>query len=68
MSTTILHAYAESLRRVRCVAWLPMFILMLLVMVVPDAAAHGVPEGDKDSSRKVLACCCFPSSTWGRNT
>ncbi|EKJ8514513.1 TPA: HupE/UreJ family protein [Pseudomonas aeruginosa] len=60
MSTTILHAYAESLRRVRCVAWLPMFILMLLVMVVPDAAAHGVPEGDKGFIQESTGVLLFP--------
>ncbi|HGK6447636.1 TPA: HupE/UreJ family protein, partial [Pseudomonas aeruginosa] len=37
-----------------------MFILMLLVMVVPDAAAHGVPEGDKGFIQESTGVLLFP--------
>lgn len=47
MSTAFLRAQTESVWRLQRLAWLAFLFLILFITAIPDAAAHGVPEGDK---------------------
>ena len=47
MSTAILRVQTEPVWRLQRFAWLALLFLILFVSAMPEAIAHGVPEGDK---------------------
>ncbi|HBO4599516.1 TPA: HupE/UreJ family protein [Pseudomonas aeruginosa] len=60
MSTTVLHVQAESPWRVQRIAWLAVLMFMLFITGIPEAVAHGVPEGDKGFIQESTGVLLFP--------
>lgn len=60
MFNTPLHVRADSPRRAHQFAWLAAMLFILLITFVPNALAHGVPEGDKGFIQESTGVLLFP--------
>ncbi|BCR23444.1 membrane protein [Aquipseudomonas alcaligenes] len=60
MSAAILRVSSSGGWRASRIAWLAMLVALLFLCAVPEALAHGVPEGDKGYIQESTGVLLFP--------